>query len=64
MRKGLGKKKSTKKPPTFKTCNSFLALEVADLIWDNTQDNTESLKSTENYSTHDPSISLPLIKVA
>lgn len=64
MRKGLGKKKSTKKPPTFKTWNPFLALEVADFIWGNTQDNTESLKSTENYSTHDPSISLPLIKVA
>lgn len=57
-------KKFNKKPPTFKTCNLFSALEGAGLIWSNTQDNKESLKSTTNYSTHDPSIFLPLIKVA
>lgn len=27
------KKKSTEKPPTFKTCNLFSALEVAGLVY-------------------------------
>lgn len=43
--------------------NMFSALEVAGLAWGNTQDIKEPLKIMENYSTHDPSIFLLLIKV-
>lgn len=43
---------STKKLPTCKICNLFSAPEVAGLAWGNTQDVKESLRSMENYSTH------------
>lgn len=48
-----GGKKINQKTPTFKICNLFSALEAAGLVWGNTQDIKESLKSMENYSTRD-----------
>lgn len=44
-------KNISQKPPTFKTCNLFSALEVAGLVWGNTQNKRILKKHGELFHT-------------